>query len=299
MTSLCVLAVFLIDVQSKKKMPPKAKRLLTESRRRWEKEPFVHYDLGAFMLFPGFLAECVFVSVFPALLWWLPFVYLTLTILAHYHVRTRMTSVFWIVLFAFWVSVSSTYFSCVALHDPELLSRIFGDIGITVEVSGSISYLFFPWLQLALILSSALLLGHTWRSRLLLRNGLSSKDLQDRYELVLERSSTMPWASEFSEVFSDVPGLLSLFEQGNFVALVGLGWGMVDRGLALVSLEKHIKPRALDIGIPEKEFDSSYDARNKMAHEGKMPTHVDALNLLLLVKHILERLGEKKIMIES
>jgi hypothetical protein len=116
------------------------------------------------------------------------------------------------------------------------------------------------------------------------------------WALALERISTMQSAVEFREVFSDVPYLLSLFEDGNFTTIVGLGWGMVDRGLATIMNSKlKMRGRALKIGISEEEYDTCYTPRTDMVHKGKPPTFRDALSLLLLVKHILERVpGMKK-----
>jgi hypothetical protein len=279
-------AVFLLHHISRRKVPDQAKQLLVNSRRKWDRELFIHYDAGYMMPFMGLLAEYLFLSVSPWF-FFLPPAYLGATIFVYLQVRERTVSRHWIVLFAFFASWSSSFFSCVALSDLELLARVFKDFGINTQTSRSISLLFFPWTQCGLVLSSALMIAHTWRSRLLLRSGLDIRDLQDTFDPAMEKNSSKPWASELIEVFSELPQLLDLFEQGNFPTVVALGWGMVDRGLSLVSPDKKMKGRALDLGLSEQEFDACYGTRNKMVHEGRRPTHRDALSLLLLVKHLL------------
>jgi hypothetical protein len=70
---------------------------------------------------------------------------------------------------------------------------------------------------------------------------------------------------------------------------------MIDRGLAtIVNSNKKMRDRALEIGVSEKEYNSCYPPRTAMVHKGKAPALKDALNLLLLVKHILERVSETK-----
>ena len=292
---VCLGAFLLLYVWSRRQIPAEAKDLVTASRGQWEKHFFVHFDIAIPSIVVGITIESVFVSVASYLLI-MPLLYVIATVVAYYGIREKIVAGPWLSLFAFCTSWSSVPFSVIGLRDPGLLSRFFGEVGVTVAVSRSISYLFVPWTQMCLVLSSAILVSQAWRSRLLLRNGLGVKDLQDRYELALERISTMQSAVEFREVFSDVPYLLSLFEDGNFTTIVGLGWGMVDRGLATIMNSKlKMRGRALKMGISEEEYDTCYTPRTDMVHKGKPPTFRDALSLLLLVKHILERVpGMKK-----
>jgi hypothetical protein len=238
--------------------------------------------------------EYLYVIISPLFLC-VPIGYVVASYITFRMTRERVVSAHWIALFAFGASATSVAFSCVALLSLELLAGYFSSLGLTTEMSRSISFLFVPWIQLCLVLSTGLLMSHTWRSRILLRNKLGVKDLEDLCGLVLQLNRAAKWADEFKEIFSDVPRLLSAFEQANFATVVGLGWGMADRGLASLVSSKHcIRPRALEIGISPKQFEECYSARTRMAHKGERPTLGDALNLLLLLKRILERLCEKK-----
>jgi hypothetical protein len=129
---------------------------------------------------------------------------------------------------------------------------------------------------------------------------LYSKDLsinafKDRFNICVETNSKEPWVNALAEVFSDTPHLLLLFERGDYATVVGLGWGMLDRGLGLVRPEsKTIRQRAMKLGIPSKEFELCYDARNQMTHAGVEPKYRDALNALLLLKQTLELLAREE-----
>jgi hypothetical protein len=70
---------------------------------------------------------------------------------------------------------------------------------------------------------------------------------------------------------------------------------MIDRGLAtIVNSKKKMRDRALEIGISEGEYDTCYAPRTATVHKGRAPSLKDALNLLLLVKHMLEHVSETK-----
>jgi hypothetical protein len=292
LASVGVLGASGMYLWSRRSVSPEERHALAESRKLWAEESFYHFDVGYFTVIAGAMFELLYLTVSPALIC-IPLGYVFASYICFRMTREKVVSTPWITMFAFWVAASSVAFSCVAIRDPEMLAKFFSSSGVTVTVSRSISYLFIPWIQFCLVSSSGLLASHTWRSRLLLRNGLGSKELQDRFELALQRNSSAPWTHEFSEIFSDIPSLLSSFEQGNFPTVVGLGWGMVDRGLALLYPKKRIRQRVLEIGITKDEFESCYDARTKMAHKGQHPAAKDALSLLLLVKHILEQLCER------
>jgi len=288
--SLSLLGAALVEVWSRRKVPPKARTLLKKSRARWQRNLYIHYSGAIFIVGMGFLGELLFVSV-SSLHILIAFGYLVATLLLYYPARQRIISEPWTVLVGFIVSSSSLPFSILAYRNPGLLADAFSSFGMTVQVSKDFSADYIIGLQFALVLFSALALSHAWRSRLLLQNGLNVKDLQDKFEMVLEKHSVQPWIQDFSEVFSDIPRLLSLFQEGNFHTVVGLGWGMVDRGLAVVSSKRTISERANDVGISKDEFDLCRAARNAMAHKGQEPSYQDALRLLSLVRHILELLS--------
>jgi len=292
--SVSLFGAALVEVWSRKKVPQKARALLAKSRARWQRTFYIHYTGAGLILGMGFLVELLFVSVSPLHIL-IAFGYLVATFALYYPVRQRIVSEPWMVLLAFIVSASSLPFSLLAYRNPALLAESFSSFGVSVQVSKDFSADFVIGLQFALVLFSALSLSHAWKSNLLSRNGLGVKDLQDRFELVLKVHASQSWITDFSEVFSDIPRLLSLFQEGNFHTAVALGWGMVDRALAVVSSKRTISERARDIGIAKDEFDPCRAARNAMAHRGQEPGYQDALRLLLLVRHMLELLsGERK-----
>lgn len=288
--SLSAIGIALLNIIYKQSVSPRTKTLLTASSERWEHRSSLDANLGFIAPILGAGIEVLFTAVSIYLLA-LPIGYLVASYLLYRQVRARVIVGPYTTTLMFFVSWSSVIFSIIALRNPQLLQEALAVFSI--QSSKSISFLFFPWLQFALVASTALLLTQSWRSYVLVDWGLDDGKLHDLYEEILKKKSDESWIEKFSSVFlREIPNLLSLFEQGNFTTVVSLGWGNVDRGLASVSSRRHIRDRALDIGISESEFDTSYGARTDTVHKGISSSYLDALNVLALMKHIVEHLIE-------
>jgi hypothetical protein len=237
---VCLTLTGLVEFYSRRKIPHEARGLVIESKKRWGTEFFIHTNVAIFVLGLGFLVELLFISI--SLLHALIAIgYVVATLVVYYLLRRRIVSESWTVLLGFTVSALSMPFSLVAYKNPELLADTFSYFGISVQVSQDLSEDLIIGLQFALVLYSSLSLSHAWRSHLLTRNGLGVKELEDRFQLALERSSSQPWIADFSEGFSDIPRLLSLFQEGSFPTVLSLGWSMIERGLSLVSQKPTVR----------------------------------------------------------
>jgi len=144
-------------------------------------------------------------------------------------------------------------------------------------------------------MSTVYFAASSWRTRLLMSNRLSIKDLEDIQGMATAELNKVPGVdmTTVDSALSDLPATHKMFREGNFAVTLALGWAVIER--ILLQLQRGEKPMdaARQLGFWQQSLSDVYNARNKQAHRGYKVSYTEALDTLKEIKRLLEFLANR------
>jgi hypothetical protein len=267
----------------KRKATPKDLRpRLKALESKWWEHPEQQYDLPYwFVLAQGIFVEFQYSHISIQTLFLIP-LYLFAVWLVSQKIRESYTLTLWTSLFVFYTCLLSIPFATASLSRPEFLSQTFS---IDVTTSRRLTILLTIYIQAAFVLSSAMLMSHSWRLGLLRRNKVDGKSLSSLIEEVIRSKHGDMELETIEAICLDIPRLVSLFPQGNHSSVVALGWSIIGRGLDFLG-DRQAKANV----VQSTYFKSCKEARNKSLHAQYKPTFRDSLDTLRVIRDLLQSL---------
>lgn len=269
-------------------------KVVVKEERKIEKawikrEQSLESDIG-FLVFPtGMIAEFIsFNELYQRLS--AVTIYFLLSYMFYIKYRRKIQTTSWAFFFHMGLVLTILIIS-FTWRFPESLS----EIGmVDIYDSRKISYLTFLYLQISLIISTTISASLSWRTNILIKKKLSAKDLMLAQRDFLIAIDDGDLKENLREIVSDVATLRETIIAGQFRTTMGWGWSIVDRILNKLSKRKRTKEKAEELGLYDQRFEKFYNVRNKTVHGGYKPNFEDALDFLILVKHILVRLSSSE-----
>jgi hypothetical protein len=279
-----------MDYFEKKKIPKDAKPLLRDIENKWWEYRDYQFDLPWWLvLFIGIIAEATFLKVFQYSGLLLLLFYVLAVIVAFRLTREKFHMTLLATAFLFFSCVLVAPFSAAALQQPDFLTSI---LGLSTPNSRSATELLFLYDQAALILSTAMLVTHTWRLGLLRKNQLDGRAIRELVSKIIQKWYDSEHIETIQDINQDVPLVVQSFSEGNSALTISLGWSAILRGLdVLIRKKENPYKKAEEAGINPELFKAGKKVRNDFAHGRYSPTLNDSLNTLRVLREVLEKLG--------
>jgi len=215
-------------------------------------------------------------------------VYLAISSFAYMRYKERFSSPYFItVVFSSVATLACTFAGTFAVNPNYLVQ-----FGVPLYPSRSFAFLFFFASETGLCIATTYFAAYSWRTRMLMKNGMDVKSLEDLQGLAMSKvkqNATVD-SEAVDQAASDIPRAHGQFRDGNFDVVVSLGWTVLERMVKFVDTdEKPVSPieAAKRVGFWQQSLTDVYRIRNRLAHRGSRATHTDALEVMREIRRFL------------
>jgi len=198
-------------------------------------------------------------------------VYLAISSFAYMRYKERFSSPYFItVVFSSVATLACTFAGTFAVNPNYLVQ-----FGVPLYPSRSFAFLFFFASETGLCIATTYFAAYSWRTRMLMKNGMDVKSLEDLQGLAMSKvkqNATVD-SEAVDQAASDIPRAHGQFRDGNFD----------------VTDEKPVSPieAAKRVGFWQQSLTDVYRIRNRLAHRGSRATHTDALEVMREIRRFL------------